>query len=384
MNQRGIIILAAATLLLGTVTFFGVRQSDQQVAVQTQPVAAFPDLKNQGPRIAKVVITGAKSKVTLVHGDQDTWQVAELAGYAAKPDLVSRLFLDLAGLTLLDKRSGRKENLEVMGLAAPGEGGSGLEIAVLDAQGTVLADIIQGKVKDVAANNTSGTLYVRRPAEDQAWFARSNLQAAREPADWADKSIVELPRPRIKSIEGRIGANDAINLTFAGPDSTEFTLANLPKGRSGDRIAVSNFGSTLSALTFEGVKRAHDVDMSGAQLVRFHLYNGIVLDLLIKRVDGQSLITLTASLDEAQMIRWIERESPHSAVVGKGEGADKEKEKAAYKEGVIKAARSELDAISARTSPWVYVISNAKAADLTLGFEALLEKVEAGKDKAKQ
>ena len=342
MSNRLTLFAGAALVLVGITTFASL-QADHRNERHEQPALAFPKLAASGQDLGKLVISGPSSKTTLVKQADGTWVVEELGNYPAKIDLINRLYLDLSTLSLLERRSAKAENQAAMGLDAPGNGGAGIEIKALDKSGAELAGIIQGKVKDPSANGTPATLFVRRSGEDQAWFARSNLQASAMPGEWVDKFIMSILGNRLSLVELRPNGPDPVVLRRDKPDSPDINLVDVPKGRKQDSAQVSALSQALNALTFESVKPKADADMTGAALVRYRLFEGPVIDVRVKRADGKTYAAFAAG----------------------------------SKEGMSDAAMKEVADINARTSPFVYVLPAYKADVMTPSKEALLQKPEA-------
>ena len=341
MANRLTLFGCAAVILVGRTAFLAM-QADKRNEAHEQPALAFPKLAASGQDLGKIVISGSSSKTTMTKQADGAWVVEELGRYPAKTDLINRLYLDLSTLSLLETRSAKPENQTAMGLGAPGDGGAGVEITAMDKSGATLAAVIQGKVKDPSANGTPATLFVRRAGEDQAWFARSNLQASAKPEEWVDKYILSIIGYRLSQVELRSGGPDPVILRRDKPDAPDINLVDVPKGRKQDPAQVSTLAQSLSALTFESVKAKTDVDMSGATALRYSLFEGPVIDVRIKRMDGKTYATFAAGSNS----------------------------------GLSEAAMKEVADINARTSSFVYILPNYKADTMMPSKEALLQKLE--------
>jgi hypothetical protein len=341
MSNRLTLFAGAALVLVG-LTAFLTMQADHRNELHEQPALAFPKLAASGQEVSQFAITSSSSKVTLVKQTDGAWLVEEMGRYPAKIDLINRLYLDLSTLSLLEKRSAKAENQAAMGLDAPGSGGAGIEIKALDKSGAEMAGIIQGKVKDLSANGTPATLFVRRIGDNQAWFARSNLQASAAPGEWVDKLIMSILGNRLSLVELRPNGPDPVVLRRDRPDSPDINLVDVPKGRKQDSAQISALSQALNALTFESVKPKADVDMTGATIVRYRLFEGPVIDVRVKRIDGKTYAAFSAGSSN----------------------------------GLSDTAMKEVADINARTSPFVYVLPGYKADVMTPSKEALLQKPE--------
>src|SRR5579883_2578424 len=230
MTPRRLFILALVTAMIGVAALVSVRFSERSGRGDEHPIQAFADLAQKSAGAAKIAIVAAKSKVTLNRDDKGEWHVAELADYPAKADMVRRLMVNLETMDLLEKRSSREEAQEAMGLKPPEKGGPGIEITVSDKSGAVIANLVQGKIKDYGTGAERGTLYVRLPGQSNSWYARSNLQAATDPTAWVSKQIMEIARNRIAEAVARPGSPDKVAAKRKDPDALDFTIENLPKG----------------------------------------------------------------------------------------------------------------------------------------------------------
>jgi hypothetical protein len=339
MSNRLTIFAGAAAVLVGLTAFLAMR-ADHGQEMHEQPVLAFPNLAASGQDLGKVIIAGPSSKTTLIKQAEGTWSVEELGMYPAKIEMINRLYLDLSTLSLLEKRSANAENHAAMGLGAPGDGGAGIEITALDKSGATLAAIIQGKVKDLQSNGRPATLFVRRVGDNQAWFARSNLQVATAPTEWVDKILLPFLSSRVSQIDLRPSGPDRVILRREKPDSPNINLQDVPKGRKQDQAKVLELCTALNMLSFDGVKAKPDINMTGAVALRYSLLDGPVIDVRIKRIDGKAYAAFSVGSDKALL------------------------------EGVAK----EVADINAKTGGYVFILPSQKADSLTPSKEDLLQK----------
>ena len=383
MSQYRLPLLAGAAILIAGLAAYGVMQGARDTAVSDTAVRAFPNLAARGQAIGRIEIVGSKSKVTLDQDDTGNWTVREWSGYPAKADSVSRLFLDLANLSLVERRSDKPANHEAMGLLAPSAGGSGVEITLTDRTGGLMAAIIQGKIKDLPNGSTIGSLFVRKPGEDQAWYARSNLSAARDPGDWVDKNVVELPADRFFAIDIRPDQKDTVRLARASVEAAELALVNVPPGRAANPSAVSATAASLAHLSADGARPKSAVDMAGADLVRYTGLAGLAIDVRVKRDGAQAYVDIAASVDERRIDALM---AALKAPAPMDKSIDPETQKSnaqTQRNNHVALARGEADAINGKTSGWVYSITKAKAQDIAPQLDALLVKPEAAGAKGK-
>jgi hypothetical protein len=383
MSQYRLPLLAGAAILIAGLATYGVMQGARDTAVSDAAVRAFPDLGARGQAIGRIEIVGSKSKVTLDQDDKGNWTVREWSGYPAKADSINRLFLDLANLSLVERRSDKPANHEAMGLLAPGTGGSGVEITLVDRTGGLMAGIIQGKTKDLPNGSTIGSLFVRKPGEDQAWYARSNLSAARDPGDWVDKNVVELPADRFYAIDIRPDQKDTVRLARASVEAAELALVNVPAGRAANPSAVSATAASLAQLFADGARPKSAVDMTGADLVRYTGLAGLAIDVRVKRDGAQAYVDIAASVDERRIDALM---AALKAAAPMDKSIDPEAQKSnaqTQRNNHVALARREADAINGKTSGWVYSITKAKAQDIAPQLDALLAKPEAAGAKGK-
>jgi hypothetical protein len=378
MTRNRIAVLVIGALAAASAAWFVTTQKARETSAIEKPQRAFPELAAKGQSLAKITITGSKSKVTLVRNAKGDWGVAEWAGFPAHADLVNRLFLDLSTLELTERRSAKPDDHQAMGLVGPEAGGSGVAIEAFDQTGARLAGVIQGRIVDPASGTNIGSLYVRMIGDDQAWLARSNLPSIRGPQEWGDRILFQVPAAQVFSVDIRKGTPDAIRLLRNEASKGELSLVDAPKGRQVDSSAIANIAGVLGIFAIDGAKAKDGVDMTGAQVVQFLTREGTTIQLLIKSRGDQSDVAISAGVDEARLAANAE---PIQELTGPAKSEAVMKELAASRENQAKLAREQAASINAKTQAFVVSVSAAKLAPLLAPKEALFVKPKAANEK---
>src|SRR6476469_6516338 len=101
MQQRHLIFLIAATVVLVAAAIFAVASGDRGVSRAAPGERAFPRLAAKLGDVATVAVTRNGSTLTMVR-DGEGWLVSEKGKYPANPEKISQLVLALADLTLVE------------------------------------------------------------------------------------------------------------------------------------------------------------------------------------------------------------------------------------------------------------------------------------------
>jgi hypothetical protein len=153
---------------------------------------------------------------------------------------------------------------------------------------------------------------------------------------------------RISQVDVRASGPDPIQLRRDKPETLDMTLMDIPKGRTQAPAPISALGGALNALYFDTVKAKADIDMTGAQTIRYRLFEGPVIDVRVKRIDGKAYATFTV-------------------------GPDKD---------LSEAAAKIVSDLNAKTAPFVFGLSTQKADEMTISKEGLLAKLDGARPPA--
>lgn len=293
-HRRSLTILGVATLLFVVLAVLAAWQRASELAPQYDPTPMFAAVEPNA--VAAIRVTSRAGTFNVIRGRDNTWTIREKAGFPADTEQVRATVIGVTGLQAVEPKTANPGWHDQLGLAAPEKGGEGTTITLMDASGKVLAAVVAGKGADVADAMGRGAIYVRKVGEDQTWLARGYLMAKPALADWLDKRLVNIGRERIQSVEVTPPTGPAYSASRARKDVSEFTVANLPAGRSlAYESAADVAASALVGFVMEDAQPVANFDFSRpiAQHVT-RTFDGLVVTVRIIDKAGAKWATLTA------------------------------------------------------------------------------------------
>jgi hypothetical protein len=337
MTPRTLLVLGG--LALGAATIAG-GLALRRPAPATAPLAAgqlmFPGVVDRLQQAAKVEITGKDGTLTLARTG-DSWGLADRGNYPVQQQRVREMFSGLTELRLTEPRTADRAQLRALNLDDPGPDSTALKLVVRDGQGAVIADAIVGRRRVRMAGNLPEAIYVRRPAETQAWLAEGNLRLDAEWNLWIDRDLFDIKRARVASAELRQGES-VIEFARASPTAERLDVANPPEGWRGEETKVDDIARALEWLTLEDVVPAASV--TGATelgTASWTLFDGTRITARVVEKDSARWTSFEAT--------WSPPEAPPPA------GPDQR---------TPEAAKAEAEAAARRLAGWYYKLPDWK------------------------
>ena len=348
MTPRTLVVLAGLAVgAAGAAAYLALQRPPPATAPLAAGQLMFPGVVQRLQNAAKVEVTGKDGTLTLVR-EGDVWGDAGRAGYPVQQQRVREMFSALTELRLTEPRTADAQQLKALNLDDPGPGSSALKLVVRDAQGNVIADAIVGRRRVRMAGNLPEAIYVRRPAETQAWLAEGNLRLDADWNLWIDRDLLDIKRARVASATLRQGET-LTELARATPTAERMDVQNPPEGWRGDESKIDDIGRALEWLTLEDVRRRAELD--GASEL------GTATWTLF---DGTRVVARVVEKDSARWASFdVSWEAPASAPP---EGPDQR---------TPEAARAEAEAAARRLSGWAYRLPDWKLAVLLSSAEAM-------------
>jgi len=347
---KTLIGLAAATGIVLILTIFALLRDARLSASDFVRAPVFPNLAVQLADAASVSIAAKTGTIEIVHsGDVKTgrWVVPTAHGYPASIEHLRRLFLGLADLEAVEKKTARPDWFGALSLDDPKTGGSAIAVTVKDSKGDALAALLVGKLKPPTPGGRP-MVYIRRTGENQTYLAAGDLPLETERKAWLDDRVVDIARDRVKRVTVAPSDAAAYSVSRVKPDQPDFTLDNIPKGREPLSNAAANpTGAAAVDLTLDDVRPASEVDFSKASHFTIETFDGLTAALDVTDKDELTYIRVTAQ----------------------GQGAD---------------AAKEADAINARLRGWAYAVPSWKATIFRKPLDQLLKSPEKPGKKPKE
>jgi hypothetical protein len=373
MNNKTLLVIAGSTLaLVGAATWLTTSRtaSNAPMAVGAKE-RLFPGLADRSGEVAKVVITRAgRQTVVTREAEGSAWKVESLSGYPAKFEVLRPLVGALAEATVTEAKTSKPDlysRLEVED--ASGDAARSTQVTLMDAKGTVMADLIVGKMEAGAPSSdpfnpppSDGVQrrYVRKAGEAQSWLAKIDLAPPGEALELVERNVLELRNERVKAAtithpaQGDAPA-EVVSVSRANDKETAFAIATMPAGmKPKDEFAASRVAQALSFVTLEGVKPVGEVDFAAPGAVK-----GV-----FECFDGTSV---TVTLTEQEGKAWAKFEVTHvePPVDVPADGAEGAAAEVTEAQKVIReSVRKDAEALAKKVAPWAYQIAEFKATQL--------------------
>lgn len=271
---------------------------------------AFPGLAQRLAGAARIEVR-KPDQALVVQRAGERWVLPDKAGYPVRAERVRELLVGLTELRLTEPRTADPAQLDRLGLEDPAKPGStALLLRVLDAGGAPIAELVVGRRRVRTQGNLPETVYVRRPAETQAWQAEGRLPVDADPQLWLDRDIANLPAARIRRLEARRegGAPLVLARPEADPDAPLAVVAPPELPGTPEEVALDEIARAFEFLTFLDVRPAAEAPGAALGEGRFGLTEELAVVVTPHR-EGESLwIRLRAEggTEEARRLaaRW--------------------------------------------------------------------------------
>jgi hypothetical protein len=292
MQRRNLLILggAAAASIAATVLLTPKSVERQEVATAD---LAFPGLADRLQGAARIEVRKPDATLTLVR-QGEAWLLPEKGNYPIRPEKLREMLVGLTELRLVEARTADPAQLDRLGVDDPARPGStALLLRVLDGAGAPLAELVIGRRRVRTQGNLPESVYVRRPAETQAWLAEGRLAVDADPQLWIDRDLANLPQDRIRRLEVTRPGAPPLVLTRAEEPDARLRIAE-PADATADEVAVEEVARGFEYLTFLDVKPMAEMPGGAVGEGRFSLTEGLSV-MVAGTKEGETLwVRLTA------------------------------------------------------------------------------------------
>ena len=295
MQRRGLILLAAATLVLVVLAVVAIATGDRTVSRATPGEAALPALAGRLGEVDSVGLKRSGLELTFVR-DGDGWFVAEKGNYPAAPGKVRQIVLGMADLALVEPKTQKADLYPRLEVDDPGKGKSTL-VTLKDKSGVQLAELIIGKRRYDRLGAGNDGLYIRKPGEDQAWLARGSLEFSDQLSSWLERRVLDIPEKRIAKVTLTQPDGEKLVITRTSPDA-QFTVEDAPgDAKFKSETATRQPAMGLETLDLDDVKPAADMQVPDKDVftASFVTFDGLSVDVRSFDRDAMHWITVSAS-----------------------------------------------------------------------------------------
>ena len=344
-QARTLTMLGVVTVLLVALAIFAVSMQRRALTSDFETRPMFPDLTEKVNDAARVEVVSRLTAVTVVRDDEagDTWRLVEKENHPARADLVKRTVVGLAGLELVEERTALADWHKHINLTDPADKGTGVRVSVYDAAGEELAALIVGKLEGSADIDATGTIYVRRVGDDQAYVARGSFNLEQQPVAWLDTGVIDLAAGRVTRVDvlPEDGTSYAVSLKdWDGASKPAYEIDGLADDlQPVTDYAITGVGNGLVGLQFTDVVPQEDVILEAPVSSVYNTKDGLQVTVQAEKQDKSYYVVLDA--------RAVD-------------GAD---------DAVVQEAAR----LAAGFAPYAFVVSTVRGADLTRAFETLTE-----------
>jgi hypothetical protein len=215
------------------------------------------------------------------------WVVGE-RGWAAAPDKVRKLLLDLGALNVVEEKTRLPANYPQLGVE---------DVSTPKATGTQIDVVAPARSFALIVGKTSSgkSGYVRVAGSAPSLLAAPLLTPDADPKTWLERTLVDLPETRIRQLDEKPADGPAFSATREKKEQSDFSVAPIPKGRLLTSAgAADSIAASLSGLTLEDVqKAAAPADAKPTRAV-FRTFDGLALEVEGRKDGTRALISLAA------------------------------------------------------------------------------------------
>lgn len=306
-RRRNLAILGTAALVLVILAAVALVGQQSNTSSPAQSETFFPGLVKELRSVTKIHIASKKyGAFDVVFKPQSGWVLPGRGDFPASFDAVRKTLIGMATLQTVERKTARADWLAYLGLTDPAKGGDGVLIT-LEGGGKKLAALIAGRADDSAAVNGESGLFVRRPDETQSWLARGVLEVQSDPAAWLEKTVLDLNRTRIRQADVATASGESYSVLRDKPGDADFHLSVMPHGREAASFsALDDVGNSIVDFSFDDIRRAQELDFSGATRLITSTFDGLRITLRVSKIGAEYWATVYADAEPGRAQAAIE------------------------------------------------------------------------------
>ena len=250
---------AFAGLTAAAVVAAGVAVSTQteitSLTAGTDP--AFPKLSENVNNVAKIEIRNANSEFSMTLTG-DNWGLDQKDGYRVEFQKVKAAIVNLSNFKLIEKKTADAARYERLELNDPSdEKAKSRKVVLKDAKGSVLADVVIGKLNPNLFGTGGAGTYIRRADEKATWLARGQVELGEEANNWMARQIVNYGQEKVRKVVVANPEGAEIILAKADVKAPNFKIENLPEGRAiKNKDEADPLAGVMWRMMFDDVQKA--------------------------------------------------------------------------------------------------------------------------------
>ena len=251
-----LVFLAITVVIVLLVAFLTFQYQSNRFSNHSDDTVFIPQLTENIENIATIEITQKESSL-VIDKKAGVWVLMQQGGYQVDVAKVRQLVESLASLEKLEPKTNNPERFSALGLEAPSKENTSARVALFDAQGQPLADVIIGSLRRTTGNAMrEGALYVRNSNEDQSWLVKGGVNVSAQINDWMNRELLRLNSKHVASIKidhPRNTSNDVMieRIPAAGENELSFKVSNLAQGKKvSSQLDVDAIVDVVTSLNF--------------------------------------------------------------------------------------------------------------------------------------
>lgn len=257
-----------------------------------------PELAARLETVDRLQVRGAGDQVLVeIQKTDGRWRMPSRQDWPANQREISRALFRLSQARRLEAKTANPERHARLGVESIGDAG---------AKGSELHLSGGGEPLRLTIGNNHPSLggsYARVGDEPQAWLLDADIAPARNPVDWLDRRLLDLPLARIAQVRITPAKGRAFRLTRA--DDDRFSLDGQPSAALGNPDDGNATAAALEQLVLDDL--ATDSGTPARQTLVFESEDGVVVTVAAWRQDEGTWARLEAKLDEDRAMSWLSR-----------------------------------------------------------------------------
>jgi Domain of unknown function (DUF4340) len=294
-DKRNILIgLGGAALVSVLLAGFVLEQRIAEGQPHYTPAEVLPGFSANVKNAALIEVTSHAGTFTVRGENGKGWVLPDKANYPADFDQVRHTLIGLAGLETIAPKTDRADWLHYLALDTPPKG-TGTQITVKDARGTVLASLIMGNMEELGDPNGTSGVFVRKPGDNQAWLARTVFQPHGDIASWISTHVLDIGATRLEEVVVTPPKGPAFAVHRLKPSDPVYTLAAPPKGATPNSQAINAIAYAVNSFSLTDVQPAAKLDFSKASHAVARTFDGLLVTFDFVEQGGGIWAKLAAS-----------------------------------------------------------------------------------------
>jgi hypothetical protein len=285
-RRRTLLVLAGTALLFSALAGVAIWRRGAEGSHSFTPSLFLPGFAAHANDAVRMEIKGHDASFVAVK-TASGWVLADRGNYPVNEEEARQTLITLGQLTTIAPKTARADWLHYVALDDPPKG-TGSDIRVLDASGTVLAHLVFGNVEDLGGSAGSA-VFVRRPGETQSWLASAVFPLHGDIASWMQKNLFDVGPGRLQQVVVKPADGPGYTVGHMVPAEPVHVIepaVNSREGSEPDPQVINELGFAVASFAIADVRPAAGMDFSAATRVSARTFDGLAVNFELVRRDG--------------------------------------------------------------------------------------------------